>query len=258
MNYGMYLSASGVLTNMHRQDVYANNLSNMQTTGFKPDMVFSRQRDAVRIEDDLPFLPSNELLERLGGGVLVAPTRTDFGQGATEETGNPLDVAIEGEGFLVVQGRAGEGDARLRFTRDGRMTVGAGGVLVRVADGAPVLGVSNLPVRVDPSLPVHITSDGRVQQEGADVGRLRVVRPEDPLALVKDGVNSFRFRANDTRLADADGLVRQGAIERSGVDPLMTLMAITKAGGAVSNNVRMIEIQNEATERAVNTLGRVT
>ena len=258
MNYGMYLSASGVLTNMHRLDVHSNNLANMQTTGFKPDMVFSRQRDAVRIEDDLPFLPSNELLERLGGGVLVAPTRIKFSQGALEETGNALDVGIEGDGFFVVQSRTGEGDARFRLTRDGRMAIGPDGALVRATDGAPILDTANRPVRVDTSLPVDIDADGRVRQAGVEVARLRVVQPADPLALVKDGASSFRFRGADTRLVAADGFVRQGSLERSGVDPLMTLMAITKAGGAVATNTRMIELQDQATERAIGTLGRVS
>lgn len=258
MNYGLYLSASGVLTNMHRQDVLANNLANMHTVGFKPDFAISRQRDAARIEDDLPFAPSNDMLERLGGGVLISPTRTGFSQGGVEQTGNALDAAIEGEGFFVTRSRFGEGDQRLRLTRDGRFTVGPGGVLSRIVDGAPVLDVGNNPVTIDPALPVAIDARGVVRQNDAEVARLRIVRPVDMRAIVKDGTNAFRFRADDTRLREASGFVRQGAIERSGVDPLKTLMGITKAGGAVASNARMIELHDQALTRAIGTFGRVT
>lgn len=258
MNYGLYLSASGVLTNMHRQDVLANNLANMHTVGFKPDFAISRQRDAARIEDDLPFAPSNDMIERLGGGVLISPTRTSFSQGGLDVTDNPLDFAIEGEGFFVTRSRFGEGDQRFRLTRDGRFTIGANGTLARIVDGAPVLDVRNNPVTLDPTLPVTIDARGVVRQGEAEAGQLRIVRPADQRAIVKDGTNSFRFRGDDTRLVAATGFVRQGTVERSGVDPLKTLMSITKAGGAVASNARMIELHDQALTRAIGTLGRVT
>ena len=71
MNYGMYLSASGVLTNTYRQDVYANNLANAQTVGFKVDVPSIKQRDPESIEDDLGYSVSKDMLDRLGGGVLA-------------------------------------------------------------------------------------------------------------------------------------------------------------------------------------------
>src|SRR5690606_13067862 len=76
MDYGLYLSAAGVLTNMHRTDVHANNLANVATTGFKPDFAVIRQRLPERLEDNIADVPAHELLERLGGGVLVDPTRS--------------------------------------------------------------------------------------------------------------------------------------------------------------------------------------
>ena len=86
ISYGMHLSASGALTSMHRQDVITNNLANARTPGFKPDIALQIARDPARIEDGLGNLPSNQLLERLGGGTHVLPTIVSFAQGVLEQT----------------------------------------------------------------------------------------------------------------------------------------------------------------------------
>ena len=91
MNYGLYLSASGVLTNMYRQDVFANNLANAQTIGFKPDFPMLSQRDPESVEDDAGFDVRHDLLDRLGGGVYAGPQAIDFSVGRLEQTENPMD-----------------------------------------------------------------------------------------------------------------------------------------------------------------------
>ena len=78
MNYGLYLSASGVLTNLYRQDVFANNLANSETVGFKPDSPTVRQREPEAIEDNLGLGASQRLLDKLGGGVLAGPQSIRF------------------------------------------------------------------------------------------------------------------------------------------------------------------------------------
>ena len=70
MNYGMQISASGALSGLYRMDVFSNNLANINTTGFMPDVPVIRQRDAAAREDGLGAMPSNELVERLGAGVM--------------------------------------------------------------------------------------------------------------------------------------------------------------------------------------------
>src|SRR5881396_1878551 len=118
MSYGLQISASGVMTSLFAQDVYANNLANIDTPGFKADIPSIMPRQAVRQEDGLPFLPSNKLLERLGGGVLLNPNRVDFTQGSFKDTGNPLDLAISGDGFFVVRDETDKQTERVRLTRD--------------------------------------------------------------------------------------------------------------------------------------------
>ena len=104
MNYGLYLSASGMLTNIYRQDVFANNLANVETIGFKPHIPSIAQRDAEAVEDDLSHDVAHELLERLGGGVLAGPQRLDLSVGSLNQTGSELDAALlDKNDFYVVQ-----------------------------------------------------------------------------------------------------------------------------------------------------------
>src|SRR3954454_7131920 len=88
MIYGLYLSATGVMANAHRQDVIANNLANSETVGFKRDVTSFQER---LTEAQAQRGPTNPLLENIGGGLLVHPTAIDFTQGELETTGNNLD-----------------------------------------------------------------------------------------------------------------------------------------------------------------------
>jgi flagellar basal-body rod protein FlgG len=234
MNYGLYVSASGVLTSMYRQDVLANNLANVNTAGYKPDAVATRQREAARVEDGLAGMPSNRLLERLGAGALLAPNRTSFAQGAMETTGNPLDAAIQGPGFFKVSAGAGSGKDRIRLTRDGRFTTDSQGRLMT------------------------IKADGGIEQNGVTVARIGLVEAPNLGALQKVGGNMFRPTATQAAgLRPATGTIQPESIERSGVDPIQAMLGITNASMAVSNNARMIQLHDDLMNRAINTLGRV-
>lgn len=257
MNYGLYISASGLSTQMARQDVLANNLANVNTTAFKPDAFAVRERAAVREEDGLPFLDSNTLLERLGGGVMPVPTRISFAQGSLQRTSNPLDVGIEGEGFLLVQ--SGEDDSSVRLTRDGRLTINAQGELITVADGYRVLNGDNAPIRVDPTRPISIRASGAVIQNGSEVGQLALVAVSDPTMLRKAGAGLYAAQEGESlNLLPATGRIMQEFVEESATDPIRTMTAVTSASRAVSSASNVIGYINEMMGRAVNTLGRTS
>src|ERR1043165_5413396 len=120
MNYGLYLSATGVLTNSHRQDVIANNLANSETVGFKRNLALFQQRRTEADSQGAAGLSdqTDPLLEKIGGGLLLSPTYVDHSQGTLEQTGQNLDVAIHGDGFFAVQD-----GKQTRLTRDGRFLV---------------------------------------------------------------------------------------------------------------------------------------
>ncbi len=257
MNYGSQLSLSGVLTALHRQDVATNNLANLNTTGFKPEISMTRQRDVVRAEDGKWALPSDAMIERLGAGVQLAPTLTNFAQGTVSPTGNDLDVAIDGSGFLVVRDATNGAADRVRLTRDGRLGRGASGLLVQVTTGLPILDQSNRTIPLADG-PIQISEEGLITQDGARIAQMAFVDVPDRRSLQKQGDGLFIPDASAvTGRVPASGRIRQRAIESSAVDEIDALMKVTSAARDVSANLGMIQYQDRFMDRAINVLGRV-
>ena len=260
MQHGMRIAASGAMVALHHTDVMANNLANVNTVGFKPDNAMVRSRAVVRIEDDLPFLPSDSLLERLGAGVLAGPRRTSFRQGPMQTTDNPLDLAIEGTAFFMVRLETDQG-AQTALTRDGRFTRDAMGRLVQSATGMPILGPGQQPIFL-PEGPVTIDPHGRISDtQGNTVATIGVLHVEDPHALHKQGEGLFlappqAFQGATDALASG-ARIHQGMLEGSGVDPIRAMMEITDAGRAVAGNSRMIGYHDQLLDQAINTFARV-
>ncbi len=258
MNYGIQLSASGVLTAMYRQDVAANNLANMSTAGFKPDIAATRQRPVVRQEDGVWNLPSNALLERLGGGTLLAPNRVDFSQASLERTGNSLDVAIQGSGFLVVRDEADQSGDRLRLTRDGRLTRDRNSRLVSASTGQPVLDLQNRPITIPDGPEVVIQENGVIRQGNLTLGQIALVDVPNRERLTKLGNSLFNAPADAINSrAPATGVLKQYHVESSGVDEFRALLAVSSAAREVETNIGMIQSQDRMIERAISSLGRV-
>lgn len=258
MNYGLNLAASGAMTSLYRMDVLSNNLANISTPGFKADVPAIQQRDAERIEDRLPFLPSNRMLEALGGGVFAAANRVGFEQGAPNQTGNPLDLALQGDGFFVLQDESDRGREALRLTRDGRFTRDSGGRLVSSTSGLPVLDASNSPITVADTSPVQILRDGTVMQAGEEVARIQIMSVAAQESLVKVGRSMFKPTA--AQLASAQpgsASVLQRYVEGSSVDPVLAMTEMMRAQRTVEANASMLQTHDRLSDRAINGLGRV-
>lgn len=259
MNYGLYLSASGVLTNLYRQDVFANNLANLETVGFKPDLPSIRQREPEAVEDLAPLDASNDLLERLGGGVLAERQRINFSTARLEQTGNPLDAALfEDNRFFAVRDTNAQGETSVRLTRDGRFHVNAQGTLT-LPSGQAVLDVNDQPITLSRAAgPARIEADGSITQNGETVARVQIARVDDTEALAKAGEGLFRMTGSDLRKADPMAQVRPGYVEGSGVDPFKALMDLTAATKSATGNADMIRYHDSLMDKAVNTFGRVS
>lgn len=258
MNYGLYVSASGVLTNLYRQDVFANNLANVETVGFKPDLPSIRQRDPESIEDLLGYDVSQRLLDRLGGGVLVGPQRINFDPGPLEVTGNPLDVALTqpNQFFAVETQNPATGEVSIGLTRDGRFTRNAAGELVTFA-GQRVLDADDEPIVLADDAAVHIDPAGQLIQAGEVVARLQVAAVDASAELIKQGKNLYAYTGSDPRRILDNPAVEAGAVESSGVDPITTLMQLVAATKAATANAEMLRYHDMIMDKAVNTLGRV-
>jgi flagellar basal-body rod protein FlgF len=257
MNYGLSLAASGALTSLYRMDVLANNLANMTTVGFKPDIPGIRQRDVVRTEDGLHMMPSNKLLEMLGGGVMAAANHTKFEQGPMNASSNPFDLAVQGDGFFVVRDQSDSSADRFRLTRDGRFVRDNSGRLVSATTGMPVMDAANRPIVIADDAQVQIGADGSIRQGGQIVAQIQLLAVSDTSRLSKLGHGMFvapsEVIAGRNR---ATGQIRQGMLEGSAVDPIAATMAITDAQKAAEANVSMMQAFDRLMDRAINGLGR--
>lgn len=257
MSYGIQIAASGLMTAMYRQDVYANNLANMDSVGFKADLPTSRPRPDVIAEDGVGHLPSNDLLRRLGGGSMLNANMIEFSQGPVRPTGNALDVAIEGDGFLAVRDVTGSSGDSVRLTRDGRMTRDKNGRLVMATTGLPILDVQGNSIQLGNGAGVEIDGNGTIRQGGSVIAQLQFVDVSDERSLSKQGASLFR--APTESLASrrpASGTIRQRHVEESSVDEITALMKVTGASRDVDLNTSMIQQHDRLLERAINGLGR--
>ena len=201
-------AAAGMLAQQQRIAAVANDLANASTTGYK------HQRTGFR---DLVYAETGRAQTgglRVGTGVAVTDAGRSFQQGALQNTGEPLDVAIQGEGFLRVK----LPDGRTGLTRDGNLRLDARGRL-STASGALVQPPITVPAGTNPS-DISIGADGTVRAAGKALGRLDVVTVRAPGELLAAGDNAFVATAASGTAVRAPAATRlsQGALEASNVD----------------------------------------
>jgi flagellar basal-body rod protein FlgF len=254
MDYGLQISASGALANLHAQDTLTNNLANINTTGFKPLLAGTMFREAARIEDGLPQMSSNSLLERLGSGVLSAPATINFAQGELEPSTSEFDLAIEGEGFFLVGNQDNPA-----LTRDGRFTLNSENQLVMAATGTPVLSDKGATIEIDPTLGIlEVWSDGRIVQSGQGVGQIGIV--DVPMREKLRPIGGGQYANQDGSALETvagNGLIRQYMLEGSGANEIDALMKIQSVSRSAQSNIGMIDMQNRLISQAINTFGRI-
>src|SRR5713226_3493841 len=228
----LLVGLSRQMTLERQMDVVANNVANVNTNGYKADRsLFSEYLNSGAHEDN--FVGR----DRAVSYVLDNGTFKDFTQGPTEQTKNPLDVAIDGGGFLVVQTRAGE-----RYTRDGGLQINNQGQLVTAA-GNPVLGTSGPIVFQPTDHDINISPDGTITVlEGASRtdsirGKLRIAGFTDAQKLLKEGYNLYSQGEAGAGQTDTKSTIQQGYVEKSNVN-------------AVSEMSRMVEVMRTYTQIA--------
>jgi flagellar basal-body rod protein FlgF/flagellar basal-body rod protein FlgG len=209
VNSGFYSACAALVAQIHSLDVAAHNLANISTAGFRS------QHPTFR----------SVLLTRRGTGAAaglnefaaVAGDRVDFQPGRVEHTGNNLDVALDGPGFLAVETRGGT-----RYTRDGRLQLSRDGVLVNIA-GDPVLGQRG-PLRIPPGQ-VNISGDGTVSVDGAIVDRLQIAEFVSTESLRPTTGSYFAADEAEVRPSTATQ-IRQQALESSNVDSIAAAIGL--------------------------------
>lgn len=252
MNYGLYLSATGVLTNSYRQDVIANNLANAETVGFKKDLALFQDRLTEAQQRSLGSGRTNTQLEPLGGGILVSPSVVDSTQGEIEPTGNDLDLAVQGCGYFAV-----DDHGQMRLTRDGRFMTDRQGYLVLASEqGQKVLNPKGNPIRLGLSSAASVGRDGTITQNGLPVNRVGLFDVPDPSLLAKQGGTLLSY-PDTKKLRPATGIVRSGFVERANVDPATELASLMDAQRQLEANANMIRYQDQMLSKLVNEVGKI-
>jgi flagellar basal-body rod protein FlgF len=233
--------------------VIANNIANINTSGFKADSSLFQEYLQSPAHEDNFALP-----DRRVSFVTDRATWRDMAQGPTQQTGNPLDIAIDGPGFLAVQTPNGE-----RYTRNGAMQINAQGQLV-TTDGKPVLGANGPIVLQKNDTDLTIAADGTVTvREGASSsidairGKIRIVDFDRPQRLQKDGANLFS--APDGMAANTvtrPNLV-QGAIEKSNVSGVLEMSRMIEVTRTYTNISTLLQQQGDLRKTAIERLAEV-
>jgi flagellar basal body rod protein FlgG len=254
MIFGLYQSATGVMTNSYRQDVIANNIANAETVGFKRDLALFQQRRTEMREHGLAPSRSNALLEALGGGIFASPTLSDRSQGELEETHRPLDVAIVGNGFYQVT----NGD-KVHLTRDGRLTINNRNHLaMENNENFELLDAKGKPITLDPRFPPTVDKEGTITQNYKAVGRVAVWEVPEPGQLVKQGGTMLAYEdMKNVRLATG-AVVRSEYQERSNVEPTSELSTLMDAQRQLEANANMIRYQDQMLSKLVNEVGKIS
>ena len=225
MDRGLYIAASGMLAEMARQDLLANDLANVSTAGYKADRTSQRSFSEVMLENTR----TGQQIGPIGTGSAIARQVTNFSAAPVKDTGEPLDFAITGDGFFAVRTAQG-----VRYTRNGSFQTAGNGTLTDQLGNA-VLGRNNQPIRV--------AADGTVPE--ASVGIFNVTNPRK----IGDGMFS------GTAAGRGAGTVKSGALETSGVDPTRTMVDMLASMRAYESGQKVIQTIDQTLEKAATQVG---
>ncbi len=255
----LHSAATGLSALSTQLDVVANNLANVNTDGFKGSRV--NFQDLLYIEKAQPGVENANGDQRptglyVGLGVKVSGTQVDFTQGSLINTGQELDVAIEGKGFFQVQVEDDRGANGIAYSRAGNFALNEDGELVLANDqGRRIQPNITIPDGVEG---ISISTDGRVlaliagDAEPQEVGQLELARFINPAGLKQIGENLFAETAASGPPTTANpsenglGLLRQGFIEGSNVNPTRELIGLIRTQRAFEMNSQSIRTADES------------
>ena len=243
MENAQLISLSRQIALQRQMDVVANNMANINTNGFKSeDLLFqdylmpkARDNDFGGQDSKLHYTEDWSTLHNMETGPI-------------EQTGNPLDVALQGDGFLSVQTPQG-----VRYTRNGALTIDNQGMLVDL-DGNPVLGDGG-PIHFDSSdTDISIARNGSISSSNGTKGKLAVVEFANPQVLAKQGDNYYSGPAGAPATATD---VIQGSIEKSNVSGVTTMADMIRVERAYQQLATLMQQQSDLRTTAVQRLGDI-
>lgn len=243
MENAQLIGLSRQIALQRQMDVVANNIANINTTGFKSEqllfeeylMPVARDRDFPTLDQPLSYTDDWTTIHDMAGGALV-------------QTDNPLDVALQGGGFLTVQTAAGE-----RYTKSGSLAIDPSGTLVDL-DGNPVLGTGGPIQFAAGETDITIGEDGSISSSAGQKGRLSIVEFADPQAVQRDGSNLW---SGGTPLPATATRVLQGNLEKSNVNGVGEMTEMIRVQRAYESVASLISKQDDQRRTAIQKLGNL-
>lgn len=237
---GLYKSASGMLPSLKKQELTANNVSNVSTPGYKKDSMFTKE---------LSKAESKMSIKRSDWQQPISPEMyVDFQSGAFDRTGNALDLAIDGDGFFTVQLEDGSTaitrNGAFTVNREGLMAVPGGGVLL-TEGGAVEIGNGQ----------VTVSAGGQIEVDGAIAGKITPVTVNDLQNLEKIGRSMFLVPQDEEMIPITTSTIRQGYIESSNVDIVSEMVNMIIAYRNYEANAKALQSQDTSLGALFNRVG---
>lgn len=252
---GLYTAATGMNVQSKKMDVISNDLANVNTTGYKSDttVITSFQETLMkRINDMQHNKPNNEKIGTMSLGAKVAEVYTQFTQGSVRNTGEIADVAIQGDGFFVVNTPNG-----VAYTRDGNFSINQNGDLV-TSEGYSVMGQDGAISFGEEFLTqggnVIINDNGEVYLDSEYMDTLDLANFADKRTLTKMNDNLYSSTAARTQFT---GSILQGFLETSNVNSVTAMVDMITVSRAYEANQKVLQTHDTLLGKAVNDLANV-
>lgn len=262
---GLYTSESGMIAEMHRMNVISNNLANVNSTGYKKDKVNLKAFPEMllreisgsglmqvkgKVYDKAPYLG------KMGTGVEVYRTYTDFTQGSIKETHNRLDFCIDGKGFFVLKNSQ---DQSVSYTRSAEFTLDSQGYLVN-SDGLKVQGSQGDIFLGD--IDIIVSKQGNIENVHTNqlIDSFQLINFDNPEYLIKSGSGLYQeseYSGQANLLNGRHINVLQGFLETSNVNPIQELVQMIEVQRTYEANQKVISTHDQLLGKAVNDIARI-
>lgn len=251
MNHTIFMAYAGLRSRAQALEVVTNNIANINTTGFKAQKPYFKVRDEVKAEGFSP------LGEAINTPVVEVHSSTDFSSGQLRQTGNPLDAALLGEGFFVVETPEG-----WRYTRNGNFGLNRQRELV-TSDGFHVLAEGKNPQEPKriklPEGTVDIGTNGQVSVDGVMSAKLKLVAFQDPSLLIRVGASFFQASPEAKEIPPANPNVASGYLEQANVNAVKNVSEVINLMRGFEMLTRAIRsLTNNVDQKVINDVGKVT
>lgn len=236
METPLIVALSRQVSVLDQMDVIANNIANMSTGAYKAERVMFKDYVARTQTGEGVTFPQQSGIHRV------------YNPGPIERTGNSLDIALRGDGYMVVQTPGGP-----RYTRNGHLSLDNQGQLV-TPQGHQVLDSADRPFVFDSGVKnITIAKDGSVSADERNLGKIKMVTFDSPQSLIRQGTSLYKTDAPAKPSADTE--ILQGHVEGSNVEPIMEVTRFMNASGFYQSSKKIIDDEHERQRRVIQQLG---